>query len=122
MARSEKRTLSIEARLRNYIKGDLNALERSIGRFALVSVRSFQNLKGALFNVKTALAGVGVAFGAIVIGVPSSTGTSTIGVGWTRLPMPMMSSWTGTTSPAALAVLPCRRGTARCRSSSVSPG
>jgi len=65
MARSEKRTLSIEARLRNYIKGDLNALERSIGRFALVSVRSFQNLKGALFNVKTALAGVGVAFGAL---------------------------------------------------------
>lgn len=65
MARSEKRTLSIEARLKNYIKGDLNALERGIGRFALVSVRSFQNLKGALFNVKSAVAGVGVAFGAI---------------------------------------------------------
>lgn len=65
MARSEKRTLSIEARLKNYIKGDLNALERGIGRFALVSVRSFQNLKGALFNVKSAVAGVGLAFGAI---------------------------------------------------------
>jgi len=65
MARSEKRTLSIEARLKNYIKGDLNALERGIGRFALVSVRSFQNLKGALFSVKGAVAGVGVAFGAI---------------------------------------------------------
>lgn len=65
MARSEKRTLSIEARLKNYIKGDLNALERGIGRFALVSVRSFQNLRGALFSVKGAVAGVGVAFGAI---------------------------------------------------------
>lgn len=65
MARSEKRTLSIEARLKNYIKGDLNALERGIGRFALVSVRSFQNLRGALFSVKGAVAGVGLAFGAI---------------------------------------------------------
>jgi len=65
MARSEKRTLSIEARLKNYIKGDLTILERNVGRFALNAVRSFQTLKGALFNVKTAIGGIGVAFGAI---------------------------------------------------------
>jgi hypothetical protein len=64
MANAEKRTLTIEARLRNYLKGDLSATKRIIGDFALTAVQGFGKLKNSLFNVRNAVLGVAAAFGA----------------------------------------------------------
>jgi hypothetical protein len=67
MATATKRTLTIEARLKNYLSKDLNALQRTMGVFAIGVAKSWNSIYQLVFNLKTAVAGLAATFGAVRI-------------------------------------------------------
>jgi hypothetical protein len=64
MASSEKKTLTIEARLRNYLKGELSTTQRLFATFGLRGAQAFERIRKFVFSTKTAVAGLIATLGA----------------------------------------------------------
>lgn len=62
MALSERRTLSIEAKVRDQMSGPLGAMQRSVIAFGRAAARGFTSVIGPLFSMKTALVGLATSF------------------------------------------------------------
>lgn len=65
MVRAEKRTLSVEATLRDRLSRGVKSIERSLARFSGFAVRGFQRVGRALLNVRTLVAGLATGFVAL---------------------------------------------------------
>lgn len=75
MATSEKRTLSIEARLRDNLTRQLGPMERALTRFAVGGATGIKSLAAGFFSAKAAIAGLIGGFGALkALGVVRSFG------------------------------------------------
>lgn len=62
MATSEKRTLSIEAKVKDQMSSPLSAMTRNVAAFGRAAATAFKIVAGQLLNVKTALLGVATSF------------------------------------------------------------
>jgi lambda family phage tail tape measure protein len=65
MVTAEKRTLQIEARLKDFLSRDLSRTEKALVRFGTYGSAAFKKLVGATFNLKTALGGLLAGYGAL---------------------------------------------------------
>lgn len=65
MATSEKRTLSIEARMKDSFTRPLSGIEKRLAQFATGSIRGLKSLGSAFLSVKSALVGLAAAYGGL---------------------------------------------------------
>lgn len=65
MVTAEKRSLQIEARLKDFLSRDLSKMEGRLVRFATYGAAGLKKLVGATFNLKTALGGLLAGYGAL---------------------------------------------------------
>lgn len=65
MATAEKRTLSIEARLKDHLTKELGVMERSLTRFAYGGLIGIKRLAGVFLSLKSAVVGAVAAYGGL---------------------------------------------------------
>lgn len=65
MATGSKRTLTIEARLKNYLGKELTGLQKTVAALAFGWAKSWNTVYKIVFNLKSAVLGLAATFGAI---------------------------------------------------------